>query len=65
MTDTEFEEEMARVCEEIEASSLKKDAKEDNNGDENRKGEGKEKEEKKEECTEPDLFLGKRGGGQY
>lgn len=54
---------MSRVCEEVEASSLKKDSKEDNNGDENRKGEVNGKEErKKEECAEPGLFLGKRGG---
>lgn len=53
VSDAEFEEEMARVCEEVEAS-LPKEA----------RGNGKDEEVKKE-YFEPGLFLGKRGGGCY
>lgn len=61
MSEAEFEEEMVRVCGEVEATLGRSGAK----GEE---GDGRKKEEDrqgKERIVEPGLFLGKRGGGRY
>ncbi|KAE9976401.1 hypothetical protein Vi05172_g2892 [Venturia inaequalis] len=61
VSEAEFEEEMVRVCGEVEATL-------GSNGAKREEGDGRKKEEGrqgKERVVEPGLFLGKRGGGRY